>query len=254
VIRTLLISLFFFLACACSPDYSEIKVVDVIDGDTIRLSGGSLLRYIGLDTPEIRTKEDGRFVYNPQPFALEAKDYNRRLIEGKSVRIEFDIEKKDKYGRLLGYCFVGDTFVNAELIKEGFAVLYTFPPNVKYVDRFVSLQAEARKKEKGLWGSYVVISPSQTKNYIGEIRTVKGRVLSTFKSAKCIFLNFGSDYKTDFTVAIFNNTLSSFENQGIHPESFYRGKIVEVSGRIREYNGPEIIVNSPFEIEVINDE
>jgi micrococcal nuclease len=150
------ISLFFFLASACSPDYSEIKVLEVIDGDTIRLSGGSLLRYIGLDTPEVRTKQGGRFVYDPEPFSLEATEYNRQLVEGKSVRIEFDIETQDKYGRLLGYCFVDDTFVNAKLIEEGFAVIYTFPPNVKYVDEFRKLQNEARNDQRGLWGIYTL--------------------------------------------------------------------------------------------------
>ncbi|MBU2266019.1 MAG: nuclease, partial [Candidatus Omnitrophica bacterium] len=66
-----------------------------------------------------------------------------------------------------------------------------------------------------------------------------------------VFLNFGQDYKTDFTVVIFNNSLGAFRQQGIDPVSFYRDKTVSVSGRIREYNGPEIIVNTPYEIEII---
>ncbi|MFA7676690.1 MAG: thermonuclease family protein [Candidatus Omnitrophota bacterium] len=244
---------FLLISCSFSQDYSDIKVDKVIDGDTVRLEGGKLLRYIGIDTPETRIKEADKFVYSPQPFALEATEFNRRLVQGKRVRVELDIEKTDRYGRLLGYCFVGDVFVNAELLREGFAVLYTYPPNVKYADVLVASQKEARQQRKGLWGSYEIIDSGQAGSHINQIRTVRGKVISTFASRKCLFLNFGYDYRTDFTVVIFKNSLEAFNSQGIDPLEFYRGKTVEVSGRIRSYNGPEIIVNSPQEIVVAKD-
>jgi len=254
VIKKLTFFTFLLIACSSLPsDYSQIFVSEVIDGDTIKLSNGRLLRYIGLDTPEVRTKRGSQFVYDPQPFSLEAKEYNRKLVEGRAVRIEFDLEKQDKYGRLLGYCFIGDTFVNEKLIQEGLAVLYTYPPNVKYVDKFVNSQSKARLEKRGLWGSYTVINQAQAHKYIGQIRTVKGRVLNTYQSSKCVFLNFGSDYKSDFTVVIFNNALAAFTKQAINPVNFYQNKLVEVSGRVREYNGPEIIVNTPYEIQVIDE-
>ncbi|MBU1112249.1 MAG: thermonuclease family protein [Candidatus Omnitrophica bacterium] len=250
--KKLLFLVIFLISCRSIPqDHSQILVSEVIDGDTVRLANGRLLRYIGIDTPETNLKKGGKFIYQPQPFAEEAKEYNRKLVEGKTVKIEFDLEKEDKYGRLLGYCFVDDIFVNAKLIEQGYAVLYTYPPNVKYADRFFDLQKQARDKKAGLWGSYQVIAPEAAGNLIGQIRTVQGKVLSTYQSAKCVFLNFGQDYKTDFTVVIFNNSLGAFRQQGIDPVSFYRDKTVSVSGRIREYNGPEIIVNTPYEIEII---
>ncbi|MFA5271891.1 MAG: thermonuclease family protein, partial [Candidatus Omnitrophota bacterium] len=137
--------LILLAACGQNYDYSHIKVVRVIDGDTVKLENGESLRYIGLDTPETRIKKGSRFIYAPQPFAIEAKKLNQKLVEDKYVRIEFDVEKKDVYGRLLGYCFVGNTFINAKLIEEGFAVTFTIPPNVKYVDTFIALQRAARK-------------------------------------------------------------------------------------------------------------
>lgn len=250
--KLLFLTLFLISCTGILTDYSQIFVSEVIDGDTIRLSNGRLLRYIGLDTPEVRTKKNGKFIYDPQPFSLEATEYNRELVEGKAVRIEFDLEKQDKYGRLLGYCFIGDTFVNAKLIQEGLAVLYTYPPNVKYVDAFVRSQKQARANKKGLWEKHELIDPDQAHKYIGQIRTVRGKVLSTYKSSKCIYLNFGSDYKQDFTVVIFKNSFGAFTKQAIEPTSFYRNKIVEVSGRIRKYNGPEIIVNTPYEIQILD--
>lgn len=249
--RLLLLTLIFFIACSDPGGYSSIKVLDVIDGDTIKLSNGRLLRYIGLDTPEVRIKRNGKFEYDPQPFSLEATEYNRKLVEGKSIRVEFDVVKKDKYGRLLGYCFVGDVFVNAELIKQGYAVLYTWAPNVKYVDTFIALGKQARANKKGLWYDFKTINHSQAHLYVNKIRAVRGEVANTYKSKKCVYLNFGKDWRTDFTVVIFNNVLASFTKKGIDPVVFYKNKKVEVVGRIKEYNGPEIIVNSPSQIEVI---
>lgn len=250
--RSFLLSLLLILACS-QFTYSQIKVVEVIDGDTVKLSDGRLLRYIGLDTPEVRVKDKGGgFNYRPQPFSLEAKEFNRKLVEGRFVRIEFDIEKTDRYGRLLGYCFVDNIFVNARLIEQGYAVLYTYPPNVKYVDLLVASQKKARETKKGLWGSFPVINHSQANKYINQIRSVEGVVVGIYKSAKCVFLNFGQDYRSDFTVVIFNNALGAFSKEGIDPESFYEGKEIRVTGKIREYNGPEIIVNSPYEIEVLD--
>ncbi|MCM8830887.1 MAG: thermonuclease family protein [Candidatus Omnitrophica bacterium] len=233
-------------------DYSHIKVVKVIDGDTIILENGKTLRYIGIDTPEITKRTEAGFIYQPQPFALEAKEYNKKLVEGKYIGIEFDIEKIDKYGRLLGYCFVDDIFVNAKLLEEGFAIVYTKPPNLKYVDLFLKLQKDAQKMHKGLWGAYEVIDHTQAYKYIGQIRTVQGKVLSTYKSGKCVFLNFGIDYKTDFTITIFNDALENFYRQNIDPLKFYLGKTVQVTSKIHQYNGPEIIVYTPEEIEVLN--
>ena len=249
--RAFLLGLIFFLSCG-QGNYSQVKVSEVIDGDTVKLSNGKMLRYIGLDTPEVRMKAAGAgFIYNPQPFSLEAKEFNRKLVEGKNIRVEFDVEKTDRYGRLLGYCFIENTFVNAKLIEEGYAVLYTFPPNVKYTDLLVKSQKKAQKKKKGLWGSFATIDHAQAGKYINQVRSVEGRVVNTYKSKKCVYLNFGQNYKNDFTVVIFNNTLDFFNKKDIDPVSFYNGKKIRVMGRIREYNGPEIIVNSPYEIEVM---
>ncbi len=239
------------LFLACSVQF-PLKVIEVVDGDTVRLSNGKILRYIGVDAPEIRIREEKGFLYKPQPFALEAREFNRKLVENKPVRLELDIEKMDRYGRLLAYCFVDDIFVNAELLKEGYAVLYTKPPNLKYQDLFVRLQKEARQQKKGLWGAYEVISEKEAHLYINQIRTVRGKVLKTRQSKRCIFLNFGQDYKKDFTVVIFKENLKYFFERGIDPLNFYKGKIVEVTGKIREYNGLEIIVSYPAEINVIN--
>ncbi len=134
------------------PVFSKlIKVKEVIDGDTIVLQSGEHVRYIGIDTPE-----------REQPFYQEAKELNQKLVEGKEIRIEFDVQKKDKYGRTLAYVYVGEAFVNAELVRNGLANLYTVPPNVKHTEYFLKLQSEAKEKKLGIWSE--VKKPE--KNYL----------------------------------------------------------------------------------------
>ena len=125
----------------------------VIDGDTIELSDGRLLRYIGIDAPEVRRKVGGRWVVEPEPWAAAATDANRRLVDGQRLRLEYDVETRDRFGRLLAYVYVGDVMVNAELVRAGFAQPMTIPPNVKYAERFRAFADEARRERRGLWGS-----------------------------------------------------------------------------------------------------
>ncbi len=120
----------------------------VVDGDTVVLSTKERVRYIGIDTPELHHPRKP-----VEAYGREAKEFNRRLVEGKKVRLEFDLERYDKYHRLLAYVFLENgTFVNAELLRQGYAQLLTIPPNVKYADLFVKFQKEAREAKRGLWG------------------------------------------------------------------------------------------------------
>jgi micrococcal nuclease len=131
------------------PPVTAAIVERVIDGDTVVLVGGETVRYIGVDTPELQHHPKKR----AQPYAKEATEFNRGLVEGQKVRLEMDVERQDKYSRTLAYVFLEDgRFVNAELLKEGYAQLLTIPPNVRYVDLFTGLQKQARENKRGLWG------------------------------------------------------------------------------------------------------
>ena len=128
-------------------------VIKVSDGDTFhakdKLGNVIKVRLIGIDAPESRktSKKDVQY------YGKEAKVFLTNLILGKNVRLEFDVGKKDRYGRTLAYVYLEDgTFINAELVKQGYAVIMTVPPNVKYADLFLKLQQEAREAKRGLWG------------------------------------------------------------------------------------------------------
>ncbi len=142
---------------------NEYVVKKVIDGDTIELDSGETVRYLGIDAPEMYKKEGGTEFY-----ARDATRANRRLVFMKKVRLEFDVEKKDHYGRVLAYVFVKDQFINGELVKQGFAKAHVKPPNTKYRDLLVGYQQKAMEQEKGLWQE----SKKETeKVYIGNKRT-----------------------------------------------------------------------------------
>lgn len=130
---------------------SPAEVIRVVDGDTILVgSGGSevRVRLIGIDTPEAVTPEQPVECYGP-----EASGFTRSQLEGRTVNLEFDVERFDRFGRTLAYVWLDGVLFNEVLVARGFATVTTFPPNVKYVDRFVEAQRQAREAGRGLWGA-----------------------------------------------------------------------------------------------------
>src|SRR6266849_4724470 len=130
------------------PAPLEGTVVRIVDGDTIhvRLSDRvEKVRYIGVNTPEVHHPRKGE-----EPGGREAAQVNRELVEGKRVRLELDVQSRDRYGRLLAYVWVGDTMINAELVRLGYAQVMTVPPNVRYQSLFLNLQRDAREAVRGM--------------------------------------------------------------------------------------------------------
>jgi micrococcal nuclease len=130
-----------------APQTRWVRVEGVIDGDTIVLANGEKVRYLGIDTPE--TKRPNKL---PDYCGQEAFAVNRSLVSKKEISLEFDVEQRDQYGRLLAYVFTRNLFVNAELIRRGYAQVSTYLPNVKYRDFFLKLQRQAIARDRGLWG------------------------------------------------------------------------------------------------------
>jgi micrococcal nuclease len=124
--------------------------VAVSDGDTVRvrLDSGRVerVRYIGIDTPEtVKPDAPG------ECYAERARDFNERLVGDRDVRLELDVEERDRYGRLLAYVYAGGAFVNAELVRAGYAEPLTVPPNVRHVTAIRRLARDARRHGRGLW-------------------------------------------------------------------------------------------------------
>lgn len=135
-------------------DARSAKVKAVYDGDTFQTESGEKVRFIGVDTPE-REGKDGK----PEPFYEEAKAFTKKMCEGKEVFLELDVEKKDKYERTLAYVWVRDgdneLMVNAELIRNGFAYVYTVGNNNRHGESLLECQRDARRNGRGFWKDYV---------------------------------------------------------------------------------------------------
>ena len=140
LLSILLLSL---LLCGCQAPPAAVKVIEVVDGDTITIEGGYRVRYIGIDTPEVHPRVEA--------YGIEAWQANRQLVEGKRVRLERDVSETDRYNRLLRYVYVDSIFVNAELVRAGLARARAYPPDPKYQDYLEKMEAEARRAGRGIW-------------------------------------------------------------------------------------------------------
>lgn len=132
------------------PAEVEALVTRVVDGDTVEVRiGGEIedVRYIGVDTPETVKPDTPVQCFGPQ-----ASDFNHRLVEGRTVRLVFGVERRDVYGRLLAYVYLGPRFVNAALVRRGLARTLTIPPNDRFAPIFRRLELRAARTGRGLWG------------------------------------------------------------------------------------------------------
>lgn len=136
-------------AAQITPSSFEVtRVIRVIDGDTIEIEGGQRVRYIGIDTPETvdTRKEVGCF-------GQEASARNKELVENQDIYLEKDVSETDRYGRLLRYIYLAtdSASINEQLVREGYALSSSYPPDVKYQEKFKTAEEAARTDKKGLW-------------------------------------------------------------------------------------------------------
>ncbi|MBA7552384.1 hypothetical protein ES705_44945 [subsurface metagenome] len=237
------------------------KVTEVIDGDTFRTQNGETIRLLGINTPEMGN-----------PGADIAKDFLLLLILNKSVRLEKDITDKDDYGRLLRYVYVNGNFINAELVRMGYAETRFYAPDTLYRKELEGLEKIAVRNRRGLWSfsvfqtpdtsdifvhpvpekeiTYEIISWRDAAKYYGQTKIVEGKIVVSNNTGKVCFLNFHKNWRKYFTALIFASDFNRFPS---NPEDYYLNRKVRVKGLIKEYKGkPEIILKSPSQIEIID--
>lgn len=131
---------------ACGEPEAERRrgvVARVIDGDTVELQDGTVVRYLIADTPELNRGDC---------FAVEARDYNVMLVLGQEVELELDEEPKDRFGRTLAYVYVGEVMMSRALVEQGYARTLVIKPNVRYAAELQALEADAKARGAGMWG------------------------------------------------------------------------------------------------------
>ena len=243
-----------------SPEGYKI-VTKVIDGDTVIIEGGVTIRLLGIDADE-----------RDYPCYEPAKKRLEELVLNKKVYLEADAEDQDQYRRYLRYLILDGDNICVRLVREGLSVARFNPTNIKYRDVITAAEKEAIDNKVGCkWGegpkkaqeeraepseavrSGAAILAQDAVNYYGKKKTVEGRIVDGFISKTgTVFLNFERSYPNHcFTAVIFASSLAKFPKD---PDSYYSGKVVQVTGKIKEYNGkPEIILNDPSQIEIIRE-
>lgn len=236
----------------------EAEVARVIDGDTVGLAlpvmGAGEIRLVGLQAPKLALGREG---FRPWPLADEARKALRDLVLGRTVALTFGGAEKDRHGRLLAHLHTLDgTWVQGEMLARGWARVYSFPDNRAAVAAMLALERAAREAGRGIWGHpfYAIRGPDPEAlaPLAGTFQLVEGRVLRADRVKGRVYLNYGPDWRTDFTVAIDARARRLFRGAGVDPLAL-EGRRLRVRGWIKRFNGPMIEATHPEQVEVLGD-
>ncbi|MEW5703847.1 MAG: thermonuclease family protein [Pseudomonadota bacterium] len=241
------------LAAPVAEAPAEGIVREVVDGDTLVLESGEAIRLVGIQAPKLPL---GRPDFPAQPLAEEAKFLLGKLTLGKPVSWRLSGRKTDRHGRLLAHLFDAEGgWIQGEMLSQGLARVYSFADNRERVAEMLALEREARDARRGIWADpfYRVLSPEETLTRLGRFELVEGRVQKAAAVKGRGYLNFGEDWRSDFTIVLDPSVRRLFERQAIAIAS-YAGKRVRVRGWLKSFNGPMIEATHPEQIEILPEE
>lgn len=239
-------------------DFSELSragvatVAKVIDPQTLQLDDGSLIGVIGLHFPDLQ-------VYTTGDFALTAQKILKDMLEGESVMLYQT--KTGDWGRVnrMGHKLMhierqsDKVWVQGALLALGLAQVKTGQRNPEMAAQMYALETKARASKIGIWedGHSAVITPEETPEHLNSFQIVEGRVESVATRNNRTYVNFGKDWRTDFTVSITSGDRRRFLKAVVNPMD-WGGKTIRVRGWIDEYNGPYIQITHPEAVEILS--
>ena len=243
------IILFFISVEICNAEIVKY----VYDGDTFITTDGKKVRLLNINTSETAKKN-----HPSEPYSIKAKKFLENMILNKDVKLVFDEEKKDKYKRLLAYVYLKDgTFVNAEMLKQGLAHLYSFPKNVSKYEELKEFENFARSKNLGLWSHerWKIQDANSTKPIekfrFDKYQVFEGKVKECRTVKDKVYLNFADNWRTDFSIQIKDSYFEYFKKANINPQNFYCNKKLRIRGILIPVNGALISVTHPQQLEVL---
>lgn len=242
-------------ALAATPDDLPLggtaEVSSVIDGDTVILNDGREIRLVGLQAPKLAL---GRAGFTPWPLAEDAKAHLAQLILGQTVTLRLAPQALDRHGRVLAHVMrVADgRWVQGEMLRAGLARVYTFADNPVLAAEMLALERQARADGSGLWGLpfYAVRSPENVVHDIGTFQIVEGRVLDVARIKGRVYVNFGTNWRTDFTLKIMARDEKAFIRNAVDLMAL-KGARVRVRGWLKSENGPMIELDHPERLELL---
>jgi micrococcal nuclease len=234
----------------------QLKVIEVVDGDTVVLDqaieGATEVRLVGLQAPKLPL---GRKGFKMWPLAPASKSALEALTLNKRVTLAFGGRERDRHGRLLAHLFLEDgSWVQGQMLLIGMARVYTFPDNRSVVSEMHKQERAARDAKRGIWAHpfYAVrpATPEALVRLIGTFQVIEGKILAAARVKSRVYLNFGEDWRSDFTATLNSKSRKLFKKFGVDPLQF-QGRTVRVRGWLKKYNGPSLTISHPEQIEVV---
>lgn len=234
------------------------NVSSVLDGDTLYLEGGLKVRLSAMQAPKLPL---GRKGFKAWPLGKESRAALDVLTKGQKVGLYYGGERRDRYDRALAQVFTLDSddkpdlWIQEEMIRLGMSRVYTWPDTYQDSQKLYRAEREARAGGRGIWNlDYYDIrspEPNMLAQDVDSFQLVEGIITSSADIRGRIYLNFGADYKTDFTIAIAKRDRKRFKRAGIDPVTL-EGARVRVRGWIELMNGPMIWLDHPERLEILD--
>ncbi|MBT5457904.1 MAG: thermonuclease family protein [Rhodospirillaceae bacterium] len=222
----------------------------IVDGDTVVLRSGVEIRLVGIQAPKLPL---GRRGFQAWPLASESKEALARLTLGKTLTLSYGGRKIDRHGRLLAHLATKDgRWVQGALLSAGMARVYTFPDNRGRAAEMLAQERAARGARRGIWNLryYRILKPEEAGRFIGTFQLIEGKILQAALVRGRAYLNFGANWKTDFTITMSPKSRRRHW-RGEKPVQDYEGRRVRVRGWLKSFNGPMIEATHPEQIEVL---
>lgn len=249
VTMPLSVSAFVALPQQASKPSGTATVADVTDGDTLVLSDNVTVRLVGLQAPKLPLDRPN---FKEWPLAKEARKALEELVLGRRLTVRPASKPVDRWGRTLAHLERDDgLWVQGEMLRLGWARVYTFPDNRALAANMLALEREARAAKLGIWGHpyYAIVAPERAGRVVNTFQLVEGTVMDAAEVKGRIYLNFGADWKTDFTVLVPAKVRRTLARQGMDAAGF-KGTKIRVRGWLKDYNGPMIEMTHPEQLEL----
>lgn len=235
---------------------ARATVTAVVDGDTVVLDpppgGAPQVRLVGLQAPKLPL---GRSGFKAWPLSDKSKAHLERLVLSRAVTLHFGGARMDRHGRHLAHLFPDDgTWVQGHMLADGMARVYSFADNRAVVPEMLAQETAARAARRGIWAHpFYAVRPADADalmRRLGTFQVITGAVVDAARVRGTVYLNFGGDWRTDFTVALDARARRRFTKAGVDPLAF-EGRRLRVRGWLRKRNGPMLELTHPEQIEVL---
>jgi micrococcal nuclease len=236
--------------CAGPVEITSVRILRVErTNDVLVLHDGRAIHMEGISLPR------GAKDHAPSMIADQAFDALGKFVKGRELTVTAVNPKEDRYDRVRGQIFNGDStepWLQRALLARGLARVDIAPDRGECADELYAAEAQARAAHLGLWSvpAYQVRTPEGLGGDTGTFQVVEGQVLSADVKDGRAYLDFGPDYRTDFTITIAPADMANFRDAGIDPRD-YQGKRIRVRGFVQQLNGPEIEIASPKQVEAV---